>query len=268
MADDSRELDFVTRKYLTKANARYTRLFDSFLMRFSAISMTRRMWELGMDKATIEYRDDARQLLELMKPGGKLEDILIDAHSYFEEGMDKNFVHMASTTARKSASLMNNAGCLVFGHSIFDRVVTESIRICHVADPNCLLKYINDKKIKLSSVLSDDPVDIKDDLSKHYIEELNRESIEKRLNKLFCICSPHAGHKAQPSYEFSMDRIRDIDSLRQDCIHGVIPELSDTDISDTLDYLFLTFGFIVWMLHLKYDLKNLSGIPGWESVDF
>lgn len=137
-----------------------------------------------------------------------------------------------------SATYLHASG-LVLAHSIFDVLLTDLLRVTSIADPSVWLPLVGQRAVKLAAVREDGLASLENQAIGSLVEELGRESIEKRLKKLLLVCSSvwaKSGHPEKfnphrlPEYTYDEALLLAIDARRQGVVHqkAISISLQDT----------------------------------------
>ena len=88
-----------------------------------------------------------------------------------------------------------------------------------------------------------------------HLDALERESLLKRVDRLFALCQPPHGFDPMRNYTFDRDRVEQIDHLRQRIVHGDDPFTPIPDIRIQVEYMAKTAMFMMTLVNHRYKIK-------------
>lgn len=148
-----------------------------------------------------------------------------------------------------------DATSAVFSHSILDATAFDFCRVTSLANPALWEDIVSRKQLSLADIKGGDyHTLLKQKVSEH-LAQLERESLIKKVDRLFAICQPNADFSPIRDFSYDRDRLHELDRLRHDIIHGNLfsksIEISDSDIS----YYFSIANYLMAMLNERFDFK-------------
>jgi len=151
-----------------------------------------------------------------------------------------------------------DAATLVFYHSLLDGVAFDYCRVTALHAPQDWEQELKASQIPLLQAKTESY----DALLRVKIDErlnnLERESVLTKINRLFARCTPPAGWSPMDGYSFDQKQIELFDEQRHEIIHGKAlgKPLSLFRISDeNLFYIQQTGMFLMGLVNRKYSLK-------------
>ena len=148
-----------------------------------------------------------------------------------------------------------NASSLVFVHSILDNSAYECCRITLILSEDKWQKKIRNKKITFDE-LDKKSIDVlkKEKLSE-YFKQFEKESLLKKIDILFEMCTPPPEFDPIINYRYDRERLVNFDKLRHKIVHDQIPENILPKGDEELYYLQQTNFLFYSLINKKYNLK-------------
>ena len=88
-----------------------------------------------------------------------------------------------------------------------------------------------------------------------FLDDLEKESLIKKVDKLFQICQPHNDYAPIKDYKFSKERLLALDKNRHDIVHKDIPIKPLPGGDDDIWFLFQTTMYLMGLVNMKFGLK-------------
>jgi hypothetical protein len=144
-----------------------------------------------------------------------------------------------NASAQKMIDIASRSA-LVFGHSALDAALADLLRFSAEIDNSVFIKYVREKKRPAKDFLNTDSKTLRESLVGDFLEQLGRESVTRKLDVLFGVCTPEKSCFADEMYpEFTYDkaRVERVDRQRHDVVHAL--SKSPVEIEDILylDYV-------------------------------
>ena len=195
----------------------------------------------------------------IVKPDGAETGWGDDVKNMLRTGMTESAITNASTAI--------DAASIVFAQSILDDCALSYLRVSALANPADWDSIIQGKKVAYSS-LGKPAEDIRTELIHDKLEQLERESLLKKVDLLFILCPPPRNYSPIDNYAFDRDRLEEIDERRHGIIHRNGMTESLTNIEDDLEFISKTANFLMGLVNQKYDVRlnpllllNLPALP-------
>lgn len=149
-----------------------------------------------------------------------------------------------------------NAASLIFAHSILDDVASECCKIILVAAPTEWEDVVQNKKVSFAELSERNPDVIKWQLVRKYVDGLGREkSLIDRIELIQAKCKPSEDIIVDgKAFCFDNDRIRRIDRDRQDIIHRVQLKTTSPNLTEDIQYMEDTCGYLVSMVGQRFKI--------------
>lgn len=235
---------------MSAAEELFEKVFIRFTRGWNAINALREAAEVGLPTAEHKllpgYLDFVETLTRPQSPG--------DAPILTGVGKE-GLALIASETARgivRSAQAGVNAAIAVFAHSVVDAAAFGYCKVSRFAEPEAWVQVVEKRGVELGLVRGQTYETLRDTLLDTYFEQLERESLLKKVDLLHARCPPAA---EWPSYKFDRKVLLRLDALRHDIIHGdaLLKQVPNFGLMET-DYLMRTCWYFLWLVN-KSDLR-------------
>jgi hypothetical protein len=160
----------------------------------------------------------------------------------------------ASLSRLKKFRTTTDSAAFVFAHSILDAALYDYCRCTALADPGRWARLIPDKKIVLLRVLQEPANQILLDVVKDYVQNLERQSMVHKTDKLMQVCSPDREIDPPDDYSFDRTRLESLDKARHKIVHGSGPA-NWTSARDDIWYLQQTSVYFMALLNHTFDFR-------------
>jgi hypothetical protein len=230
-------------------------IFARTLSSWNSVYTFRWMGQLGLPaaKKTAEWQHETtvQQFAEAEEYASMFtvdREILIDRGVF--AGVAKSLTEQSVDTFEASL----DAAALIFTHSVLDGAALDWCRVCAMAEPTDFLPMLGDRRIALRDVQRSTFPVLLNGAIKSYLDNLERESLPKKMDLLFRLCQPPAGFEGVQGYQYDRDRLAQLDQLRHDYVHGRarLSRLPNGD--DDLLFLQHTGSFMVPLVHQHYGV--------------
>jgi hypothetical protein len=148
-----------------------------------------------------------------------------------------------------------DAASLIFAHSVLDNSVLEWLGICWLVAPDDLLHLVERRQFPLAEIRVKGSAELLNAAIRAYLEQLERESLLKKLDAIMSVCKPGEGLLPPLGYRYNRKRIEVLDKLRHDYVHGepVTAKLPAGD--DDIVYLRQTDMFMLSLVNWRYKVR-------------
>jgi hypothetical protein len=141
-------------------------------------------------------------------------------------------------------------------HSALDAAVSDLLRVTAIAAPQDWEPYLQRRTTTLGEVRERGYEKLFYERLSDYLDELERESMLKRIARLYESCQPPSGFTPLTKpYVFSRERIEQLDKSRQQIIHGYQKVTGLPNIDDSLDFLSDTGLHLAGLVNWRYDVR-------------
>jgi hypothetical protein len=236
-----------------EAIALFTKVFMNLTVRWSEVSSFRQVVQLGLPHAHAALASEnirvAKRMLE--DPGN--DALFLDKPGFIQNVGGHSGMGGAMTASQMSVfNLSVDAASLVFMHSTLDASVQDLCAICAIVAPADWERLVGNQKVSLAEVRADGYAALLDKRIAKHLHVLSRQSLVKRVDRLFELCKPTAA-SSRPGYSYDRDRLVAIDRERQNVIHGDGVALAN--VATTIEYLLETGLYLLGIVNERYDVR-------------
>lgn len=197
----------------------------------------RRMGMLGLDSATSSLEASNMRFVKADLISGDFKHLLKDPEEFARSGKDDFLIKAMTQLAAGNFERSLNAASLVFAHSILDSALHDCLRIMAMASIDSWMPFVEGKKIALSEVQSKSRTAILKEAVEAEIERLERESLLKKVDRLFQLCKPKKQVYLTNGFRFDRDKLERLDKLRHDIVHAPGEHHEFPDLTSDLEFL-------------------------------
>lgn len=156
----------------------------------------------------------------------------------------------------RSAESAVHAAIVVFAHSVLDATAYGFCKVTRLVDPEGWASVADKRQVSLALVRAQSYETVRDLLLDKHFEQLERESLLKKVDQLHTRCQPPPGWSPMISYAFDRTVLVRLDTLRHDIAHGDallkgVPSLS----AGELFYLARTGWYFMGLVNKRYSLR-------------
>jgi hypothetical protein len=149
-----------------------------------------------------------------------------------------------------------DAASLVFAHSVLDNFASQCCTISALARPDDWTMAVKDRKLSLEEVRNSSYEALQFRFISEYVQQLAKEPLMKRVELLNQKCQPVPQFvRGSDRYEYDGQRVQRLDALRHQVIHKAIFATPCGSMTEDLNYLERTCGFLAWLLICRYGLS-------------
>ncbi len=206
-----------------------------------------------------QHREQAKQLYTSLVSDPAYRRILIDPEEFARSISREKFADEVGGVTTQSTKDSSDAAIVVFAHSVLDGAAMDYCRVTAAAAPKDWEPELKGRQVPLLEIANArDYNELFQRKLEDRLQELERESLVTKIDRLLARCQPPAKWSPMTGYEFDMERIKRLDTQRHEIIHGLalgIP-LKHHPVSDeSLFYLSRTSMYFQGLVNLKYGLK-------------
>lgn len=233
----------------------FTQTFFASNARFSSVFSFREVAKIGLEKGLGEITMRERQGAISFFTNPENDHLFTDKSKALEAfgGID-GFVNRNLQTKVQGFQAAVDAASLVFAHSVLDDAALGYCRVMGLHAPEEFLFKIRDKQVKLGEAIAQGASELIAEKVNGFLNDLERESLVKKIDLLFAICQPQPGQSSLKNFVFDMSRLRQLDSLRHDFVHkqgNVLLPKGEEDI----EYLRDTGNHLMGLLNERFGLR-------------
>jgi hypothetical protein len=244
--------------------------FHRSLAAWNSVHTFRWMGQLGLPAAKKRAAWQHQQTMREVATEAEYAKIFtVDRSVLAERGFfDEVAVQMTELAANTFESSLD-AASLIFAHSVLDNSVLEWLRICWLAAPDDVLHLVEQRRFSLAEMRDAGFAELRSSAIGAYLEQLERESLLKKLDAIMSVCKPGEGVRAPLRYRYDRKRIEALDNLRHNYVHGdpAIMRLPEGD--DDIAYLRQTDMFMLSLVNWRFDVRidpTMLDIPAPEAA--
>jgi len=144
----------------------------------------------------------------------------------------------SAVRARKQAdtALAIHAATVVFAHAILERLLHDLLQLLGESLVSTIATRLAEKKVRLGDLRSEATAALEASAVAAHIDDLFRESLEKKLGFLFSVCDFRADCQ-EDGYRYDQGRLLQLDRDRQNLLHHAV--LASGEAKPSLDLLFV-----------------------------
>ena len=178
----------------------------------------------------------------------------------------KNLLRTGMTEAAiTSARAAIDAASLVFAQSVLDDCAWSCLKVCSLANPADWEPIIAEKKASFAAYSGKTHDVIRDEMIQEKLKQLERDSLLKKADLLFQLCTPPSGYVPINNYTYDRDRLENIDDARHGIIHKNSMGKPVVNIDDDLDFISKTANYLLALVNHKYSVQlniiKIFGLP-------
>ncbi len=241
---------------MTEAEVIFRETFYSSTSRFGIINSFRELARLGLSSAASKYFEKCMFIAYDLLNNPDNETLFLDKEKFYKEtggtiGLTRKFLE----NHVKNFNSIVDMTSLVFAHSILDNAAFGFCKATALACPADWEVFIKHKQFSLDEFKEHTYDDLLFEKLTYYLQNFEKESMLKKIDRLFQICKPPKDYSPITDYSFDRVRLENLDSIRHEAVHGSgpIPVMPEGD-GDIL-YFMQTSAFLMSLVNYQYDLK-------------
>lgn len=241
---------------MDKAEQLFTEIFWRTCKRYTDIEVLRYRIKQNLPITQASIEDEARRFAYSLAFDTKYKDIIVDQKTFLKvlgglTGISKKLI----TKNLNSYQASIDASSIILAHSALDCAAIDYCRVVKLIAPTDWERFIQNRKTPLSDLKQFIYEEILNEKLEKYLEELDHQSLLKKIDKLFQLCQPNSDFSPIFNYTFDRDKLEKIDEIRNDIVHGkgLLSPLTTCD--EDIIYLRDTSIFVMALVNIKYDLK-------------
>lgn len=256
---------------------KYSQLYSRFLRLWTFIENFRLTTKqcLDLDSTRSHLRNFQKEgYMELIKDKDLRNAFspIVDNEQKFNEILDAGVQEVI-----KSTKIPIEVASLVYMHSVLDALLFDLLECTADLDRNRWLQYIaqqkNDRRILPREIIEKSKAQLVDELLSKCLNRFRGKSIMRKCKRIFEICSSSKNCQFLPDYVYDEKKIKEIDDLRHDVIHGLKINLPIPDVEEKLTYLkrtalhFLAMIKVEFKLYIDLDIVRESFLQLKDNAD-
>ena len=233
----------------------FSETFVGFVDEWGKMTQYRTLIRLALPKVEAIYSDQLLGMLQEMRPGRRLEKVLIDSETFFDEGQDKNMAILGATQAVNHSMSVADSLAYLWGHAIVENALQSFLEIILSIEPKCYFEKVAEQKMTLAVAQNKDFKSILCEKATNHVTHLKKESILMKCGELHRILKEGSSNHSTQGFRFNNDKLKRIDQRRHGVAHGRNLTLTESSVDDDLEYLFQMFGHFLLLMNKKFNLK-------------
>lgn len=241
---------------MTDAERRFARVFSTLTRAWSETLTFRKLVELGLPAASSQLAGENYRFAISFLGDPANDNLFLDKQKALEtiggpEGMGTAMTKNQLAEFKRSV----DSASLVFIHSALDAAATDLCAVTALLGPGDWEHFVKDKTVPLSSLKGAAYDTVLQQKLNDYLKVLERESLLKRIDKLFQVCQPPDGFDPKPGYKYDRTKLENLDTVRHEIVHGDALFVVFPEMDNSLECIFNTGLFLFFMVNAKYGVK-------------
>lgn len=209
----------------------------------------------GLPAAMSVIANDSHMFVEDFLTNPKYKHIFVDVDALKATGFEATVKQQLTEVTLTHAEQLLRATVIVFDHSALDALLLQFCKATDLLSPDDWDPLIEKKSLTYVELISTDKLAIRKKLMDAVIDQLARESILKKADRLHQICKPQ-GEQSKPSeFAYSRDVLKKFDDLRHDIVHREFVDLADIDIWGEHSYVSEVAAYFYGLLAKRFDIR-------------
>lgn len=209
----------------------------------------------GLPAAMSVIADDSHKFVRDFLTNPKYKHIFVDVEALKATGFEALIKQQLTDVALTHADQLLRATVIVFDHSALDALLFQFCRATDVLSSEDWDPLIEKRTLTYVELISSEKSAIRKRLIDAVMDQLERESILKKADRLHQICKPQGG-RAQPSeFVLSRDVLKRFDDLRHDIVHREFVDLAHIDIWGEHAYVSEVAVYFYGLLAERFDIR-------------
>jgi hypothetical protein len=234
---------------MADAESMFTKTFFEAVSSWGVVIALRELAKHGLSAHEAESKTRMRRFLSAPDAGRFVRlDTLGPADA-------QRLVSMAGEAQRQTARSAVDAASIVFAHTVLESALMGYLRVIALHAPKDWRRWLDKKTVSLKDALDVNAADLlRTKLSMH-LKDLEKESIEIKVDCLHALCPPSPETVAELSYKYDPGLIDRFDKDRQDIVHRGGAMKAFPTIEFDLEYVRSTIFYFTALVNDRYDLK-------------
>ena len=239
---------------MTDAELLFNETFSRSLNSWRIILSFRTVTQAGMNAAAKQVESQTNQFMDEVLAKGKT--LITDVKAFVESGEAGRTVEAMVKNTLAGAINGIDGACILFSHSVLDAAAFDYCRVTSLVAPNDWESSVEKRKLELVELRGGKTYDqfLKGKLEE-FFEQLEQESLLKKVDLLYSKCQPPADWSGVKSYTFDRSHLENLDKLRQEIVHkdGLGKPIPNAEQEN--DYMMSTNWHLMGLVNYKYNLK-------------
>lgn len=240
-----------------QAELLFTEIWWRTIARFSDIVSFRNLTMITLPHIKEYVTNEKRYFVHSLAYDRQYDNIFIDKEGFFNivGGIDA-LAAMLSEQKIQSYQAAIDSASIVLAHSALDAAAFDYFMVIELIAPLHELEiYVNKKQITLEKLKGNSYDEIVREKIREFINDLDRKSLLDKIDKMFQICQPPPKYSPIEGYIFDKEKIKSLDKLRHEIVHGAGISAPLTNFEEDIKYMQDTGNFLMTLIYYKYDIK-------------
>jgi hypothetical protein len=212
---------------MREAEKLFARILYYSMMQWSTVSTFRWLAQLGISHAPV-YEEAVKSISFLDKDG--VFDWLVINKDGSKVPKEEVFTLLGGVNAMAEDMARSNiisfqssldAASLIFAHTILDSNALDCCRVTALASPARWELKVENRQMPLCEMRGASYQELLGrKLDDYFKKELERAPLLTKLDVFHSVCHPESGFTLQNGYSYDRNRIKELDGLRHDIVHG------------------------------------------------
>ena len=241
-------------------SGQFSETFDTFTKEWGKMLQYQTITRMRLPIVQAKYSERILELLDEMRPGNRFSNLLVDGEKFFIEGKNKEIAIAGAKEAVDQSLKVGDSMALLRGHTILENALQKFLEIILAISPASFYDKLNNQSVSIGQARDPQFESILTERATKHVIGIRKESILIKCDQLLNILGSEHNKYSSKIFKYNRVIIEEIDIRRHDVAHGRNLSLTGSQVDSDLDYLFQAFGYFVFLMHVKFDLK-ISGYP-------
>ncbi len=237
-------------------NLLLTKIWWRTTQQFHQIYSFRKYSEAVSEPVRLAIEKDNSELLTSMIKEERFNKFFLDKDLFVKT--IGNISDFSEQVSKKQAQVFKgyiDSLSMILAHSAIDSASYDYLCVVEQsASLNELEKFIDEKNVTIASVKESGFEGIVKIKFKEFMENIERQSLIKKIDYLFSFCSPSSSFIGIKNYTYDKKEIEAIDTLRHSIVHGDGCNVDMMNCTEKIQYLEKTSNYLMTMVATKYKL--------------
>ena len=196
--------------------------YGRFMKNWAFITSLRQVADVALPIAEEALTEIYADAVEDVATHPKYKNIIVNldgSETTWSEATKNLFRTNMTESAITNARAAIDAASLDFAQSILDDCAWSYLKVCSLANAADWEPVIAEKKVSFSAFNEKTHEVIRNEIIQEKLKQLERDSLLKKVDLLFQLCTPPKGYAPLNNYVYDRDRLEKIDDARHGIIH-------------------------------------------------